>query len=129
MSSVLWTFVYQDGIWCPRRTPVIDTNMLRAVETFVLPFGTRAWSVQDCLDMWRSGCERVGIGYGVSTPSAAVERISDEEVELQDRYGQFDNVVMRADEFEGMLLALKRAMIERDPASAAPYASRRSARE
>ena len=123
MSSVLWTFVYEDdtGLWCPRRTPEVDTNTLRAVETFVLPFGTRAWSVQDGLDVWRDGCGRVGIGFGVSTPSAAVERISDEEVELRDRYGQFDSVVMSADEFEDMLLALKRAMIERDPASAAPH--------
>lgn len=120
MSNAVWSFVYDDDLWIPQRAPEADANTLRAVETFVLPFGGRAWSVQAGLAAWREGSRTHGIGYSLSTAGAAVRKISEDEVELRDQYGQFDNVSIPAAEFEAMLEALAQAMIDRDPGSASP---------
>ncbi|KAK1178967.1 hypothetical protein B7755_012910 [Streptomyces sp. NBS 14/10] len=120
MSNAVWSFVHDDDRWIPRRTPEADANTVRAVETFVLPFGGRAWSVQDGLAEWRESSRAHGIGYSLSTAGAAVKKVSDDEVELLDLYGQFENVVIPAAEFEAMLEALAQAMIGRDPSSASP---------
>ncbi|WP_433180625.1 hypothetical protein [Actinoallomurus sp. CA-150999] len=115
MSSGRWTFTYEEPWWIARRTPEADANTVRAVETFFDPVANDPETIEELLNVWRDGCECFGIGFRTGTEGGAVERISDEEVELQDRYRQFDNVVISVDEFEDMLLTLKRASSEHGP--------------
>lgn len=88
---------------------------MKAVETFFCPVANDPESIEEVLNAWRDGCESFGIGFQTGTEGGIAERISDEEVELQDTYGQFDNVVIGVDEFEDMFLTLKRASSEHGP--------------
>lgn len=112
MSDIRWTFTHgADGWWLPRRTPQADANALRAVETVFLTFRYPE-DVRHAVDFWRAECVRYGVGYTLSTPAGAIRRIASDLVELRDRYGQFENVVFGAAEFENMLIALAQAMDE-----------------
>lgn len=112
MSEIRWTFARgADGWWLPRRTPETDANTLHAVETVFLTFRYPE-DVRYAVDLWREDCARYGVGYTLSTPAGAIRRIAPDLVELRDQYGQFENVVLDAAEFENILLALAQAMEE-----------------
>ncbi|MFG3259082.1 hypothetical protein [Streptomyces sp. NPDC048172] len=108
--SVRWSFSWEDEEWLATRTPPADNNLKLAIETLIVPFG-RSWqAVDNYLEVWRNMELEHGAEYSVSTPSAAVERISRDTVEIGDLYDQFEDVRLPVDEFVTLLTDLSAAM-------------------
>ncbi|GAA2513116.1 hypothetical protein GCM10010406_56050 [Streptomyces thermolineatus] len=112
MSDAKWSFTRVGKFWQPHREPKADENTLLAVETLIIPFGNREDSVRNGLRTWREDSRRYGVGYVVTTASASIKKISEEEMEIGDMYGQFEDARLPVDEFEKMLESFADALAE-----------------
>lgn len=102
-ATAVWTFTLdEDEDWVPAREPAGDENLRRAVETLLMGI-VSAGAAETYLAAWRADSKRWGSGFGLSTMSAGVQRVSSELVRLVDMYGQFEDCDIAADEFEAML--------------------------
>ncbi|MCZ9351262.1 hypothetical protein NGM36_15935 [Streptomyces mutabilis] len=114
MSSDVWSFaVDQDGLVIAEGPDGVEENVRLAFETLVIPFGTRAASVEDFLREWRRMTRDLGFGYTLGTSGAAVKRIDADHVEIGDLYGQFETCLMGAGEFENALERMLRFLEQR----------------
>lgn len=105
-----WSFTLdEDGPFplvvavAPEGTP---ENVRLAVETFIIPFGLKSRAVDNGLRVWRELESEQRTGYSMNTPSASVRRVSASRVALEDMWGQFEDCLIDADEFVGILMSL-----------------------
>ncbi|NYI03483.1 hypothetical protein [Allostreptomyces psammosilenae] len=105
-----WTFRRQERFWKPERTPGVDDNTLLGLELFAVPFGTRAWSVRDFIEVWREHREKDGDSAVLASTAAVIRAQEGGLVRICDRYGQFRDFVMEEADFEAALEALEAAM-------------------
>ena len=115
MMRPTWSFVYEDGLWMPHRTPEVSENLLRAVETLVVSFGRRSDGVRGFLEAWDELSTEPD--YRVNTVAAVLRPAPDENVELVDKYGQFQNVEIPAAELRDALNTLAVTMDEQPETS------------
>jgi len=113
-----WSFVYEDGLWLPHRTPAASENLLRAVETLIVAIGRRSDDVQEFLEAWDELSAQPD--YRISTTAATLRPVDDDKVEMMDKYGQFQNVEIPVDELRGALNALANTMDEQPETSIGP---------
>jgi hypothetical protein len=114
-ASATWAFSYNGEEWEATRTPPADDNLRAAVETLIIPFGTRPAAVENYLRTWQQMQQEHGFEYTLSTPAAAVHRISEETAEIRDLYDQFEDVSIPVGELTILLAALATAMHELTP--------------
>lgn len=97
----MWSFaIDQDDLVIPEGPTGTRENVRLALETLIIPFGTRAESVEIYLREWRRMWRDFESEYVLGTSSATVKRVDSDRVEIGDLYGQFDTCVMNAEEFE-----------------------------
>jgi hypothetical protein len=114
-ASKTWTFSYNGEEWEATRTPPVDENLRTAIETLIIPFGTRPAAVENYLRTWQQMQQDHGFEYTLSTPAAAVHRISEESAEIRDLYDQFEDTSIPVEELTGLLEELAAAMHELTP--------------
>lgn len=102
-----WTFsVDEYDSVIPGRDPVSSENLRNAVEVFIDPFGMSAESVSIFEREWRLMHDRYAVDYVLGTDAAAVRRVDEESVRIEDILGQFDDCLMDSKEFEGLIAGL-----------------------
>lgn len=102
-----WIFTLdEDDLVIPEGPASFSENARLAMETMIIPFGSREAAVVGYLREWRRMWDEFGVGYTLSTATAGVRTLSGEAVRIEDMYGQFDDCEISVVEFESILLAL-----------------------
>lgn len=97
----MWYFaVDKDDLVIPEGPVGTEGNVRLALETLIIPFGTRVESAEIYLREWRRMCQDFDFDYVLGTSSATVKRVDSDHVEIGDLYGQFETCIMGVEEFE-----------------------------
>ncbi|GAA1818136.1 hypothetical protein GCM10009682_43600 [Luedemannella flava] len=112
-ADTAWEFVYDGEVWEARCAPPCEANVSIAVETLIVGFGTRAWSVEDFLRIWDEKIATEGVGFTLNVVAATVAQVTPDDVEITDKYGQFRDVRLPATALRNALGALITAMNSR----------------
>ncbi|MFF9348399.1 hypothetical protein [Streptomyces sp. NPDC014734] len=114
MEAATWSFtVDQDDLVIPQGPAGTEENTRLALETLIIPFGTRAESTEIYLREWRRMWRDFESEYVLGTSSATAKRIDSDRVEIGDLYGQFETCTMSVEEFELALECLIRFLEHR----------------
>ncbi len=116
-STASWDFHYREGIWQPTRTPPADSNPLSAVETLAISFGKRAYNVRLFLEEIEKLDPSLPGHATVNTTTAFVRKAGSDDMEIRDKHGQFENVILSAEELKSLLSALLRRILSEFPES------------
>ncbi|MGW6443534.1 hypothetical protein [Lentzea sp. NPDC055074] len=101
-----WSFTVDEaGRAVPSGPSGTPENAVQGMEILFDPIGNLALAEYFLLK-WREMRVEQGPKYSISTPSARVERLDEERVEVQDFYDQFEDFKMGAAEFERVLVRL-----------------------
>lgn len=104
MEGSVWSYtVDQDDLVIPEGPTGTEENVRLALETLIIPFGTRAESAEIYLREWRRMWQDFKSEYVLGTSSATAKRIDSARVEIGDLYGQFEACTMSSEEFERAL--------------------------
>ncbi|WP_371484178.1 hypothetical protein [Kitasatospora sp. NBC_00315] len=110
MDPKLWMFDLNDEMWVILPTAALPEGLTSALETLVIPFGSRSWSVRKYLEEWASAIENRRPGFSLGTASAGVDLLPSGDVNIVDMYGQFDDGSMAFEDFRKILEGLATAM-------------------
>ncbi|MEU8134127.1 hypothetical protein [Streptodolium elevatio] len=108
-ETTRWVFVWDGYFWYPQRIPRADPNLVTAVDTILTP----ACDVERAdmlVDAWAENEANGVLPCRIGTEGGIAERVSAREVRLQDLWNQFEDTVMAADEFAGVLDAYAHAL-------------------
>ncbi|MFC7480530.1 hypothetical protein ACFQX7_11405 [Luedemannella flava] len=75
-ADTAWEFVYDGEVWEARCAPPCEANVSIAVETLIVGFGTRAWSVEDFLRIWDEKIATEGVGFTLNVVAATVAQVT-----------------------------------------------------
>lgn len=101
MEAAVWSFaVDQDDLVIPEGPVGTEENVRLALETLVIPFGTRVENPEIYLREWRRMWRDFESEYVLGTSSATAKRVNSDQVEIGDLYGQFEACIMSVEEFE-----------------------------
>jgi hypothetical protein len=108
---VNWEFHYREGFWQPARTPPADSNLLSAADTMALSFGKQSYNVRRFLEEIEK-LDSSSPGHAtVNTTTVSVRKVGSDAMEIRDKYGQFNNVVVSEEELKSMVSALLRGFL------------------
>jgi hypothetical protein len=110
-SNASWDFHYHEGFWQPTRIPPADSNLLSAAETLARSFGKQAYNVRLFLEEIEKLDSSSPGDAAVNTTTASVRKAGPGNMEIRDKYGQFENVILSEEELKSMLSALLRRII------------------
>ncbi|MEU9450638.1 hypothetical protein [Streptomyces sp. NPDC048277] len=104
VGAEVWSYtVEHDDLVIPVGPAGNEENIRLALETLIIPFGTRAESAEIYLREWRRMWQSFKSEYILGTASATVKRVDSGQVEIGDFYGQFETCIMNVEEFERSL--------------------------
>lgn len=108
-ETTRWVFVWDGYFWYPQRIPRADHNLVQAVDTILTP-ACDVSRADMLVDAWAEGEADGTFPYRIGTEGGIAERVSVREVRLHDLWNQFEDTVIAADEFTGMLDAYANAL-------------------